>query len=238
LFIGQAENNGFTSTGTVTQTGGTVTVGVDIRLGSNSTGANGTYNLNGGILDMTGGNILAGLTNNGGPGTYTFNMTAGTLRNVGSIVGNSANGTFTQQGGTFEVGANAGAGGISTVNGNYSLQSTGTLKIELALGSTDSLNVNGTVTLAGVLDVDQLGLFTIDDPVTILINNDIDAIVGFFANAPHGVGFTQDGNPYTVFYDGGDGNDIVIIPEPTGLGMLALALVSYGIFNRRRRKES
>jgi hypothetical protein len=237
LFIGQAENNGFTSNGTVTQTGGSVTVGVDIRLGSNSTGANGTYNLNGGILDMTGGNILAGLTDNGGPGTRTFNMTAGILRNVGSIVGNSADNTFTQQGGTFEVGALPGAGGLTTVNGNYSLQANGTIKIELAAGLIDQLLVNGTVTLAGTLELDQLGDFTIDTPIILLANDGLDAVIGAFANAPDGVGFTQNGHPYTVFYNGGDGNDIVIIPEPTGLGLMALVLASSSLLSRRRRKE-
>jgi hypothetical protein len=239
LFIGQAENNGFNSRGTVTQTGGTVTVGVDIRLGSNSTGANGTYNLNGGVLDMTGGNILAGLTNNGGPGTYTFNMTEGNLRNVGSIVGNSIDNTFTQQGGTFEVGAIPGAGGVTTVNGNFSLQANGRIKMELSqVGGIDQLLVNGTVTLAGILELDQLGDFTIDAPLILLANDGLDAVIGAFVNAPEGVGFTQNGHPYTVFYNGGDGNDIVIIPEPGSIGFLALALISYGVFGRRRRKES
>jgi hypothetical protein len=237
LFIGQAENNSFNSTGVVTQTGGTVTVGVDIRLGSNSTGAHGTYNLNGGILDMTGGNILSGLTNNGGPGTYTFNMTAGILRNVGSIVGNSADNTFTQQGGTFEVGAIPGAGGLTTVNGNYSLQANGAIKIELSqIAGIDQLTVNGTVTLAGFLVLDQLGDFTIDAPLLFLANDGVDPVIGAFSNAPDGVGFSQNGHPYTVFYNGGDGNDLVIIPEPTGLGFMALLLASSGLLGCRRRK--
>jgi len=238
LFIGQAENNGFTSSGTVTQTGGTVTVGADIRLGSNSIGANGTYNLNGGTLDMTGGNILAGLTDNGGPGTYTFIMTGGTLRNVGSIVGNSANNTFTQQGGTFEVGAIPGAGGLTTVNGNYSLQAPAAIKIELSqVAGIDQLSVNGIVTLAGFLVLDQLGDFTIDTPLLFLLNDGVDPVVGAFVNAPDGVGFMQNGHPYTVFYNGGDGNDLVIIPEPTGMGFVVLVLASSGLLSRRRRKE-
>jgi hypothetical protein len=186
---------------------------------------------------MTGGNILAGLTNNGGPGTYTFNMTAGILRNVGSIVGNSANNTFTQQGGTLEVGAVQGAGGLTTINGNYSLLGPGTVKLELAPGLIDQLNVFGTVTLAGTLDLDQVGEFTIDSPLTLLFNDDVEPVVGAFSNAPNGVPFSHDGRAYTVFYNGGDGNDIIIIPEPTALGVMAVVMVLYGVLGRRRRRE-
>jgi hypothetical protein len=231
MIIGQAENNTFVASGTVTQTGGTLTVGGDINFGQSSIGAAGVLNLNGGILDVTGGNIQRG------PGTSAFNMTAGILRNVGSIIGNSTDNTFTQQGGTFEVGAIPGAGGLTTVNGNYSLLATGTIKIELSqVGGIDQLAVNGTVTLAGTLDLDQLGTFTIDTPLLFLANDGLDAVIGAFSNAPNGVPFTQDGHSYTVFYNGGDGNDVIIIPEPTGLGFMALALASSGLLGRRRRK--
>jgi hypothetical protein len=106
------------------------------------------------------------------------------------------------------------------------------------VGGIDQLLVNGTVTLAGILELDQLGDFTIDAPLILLANDGLDAVIGTFVNAPEGVGFTQNGHPYTVFYNGGDGNDIVIIPEPGSIGFLALALISYGVFGRRRRKES
>lgn len=101
----------------------------------------------------------------------------------------------------------------------------------------DQLAVSGTVNLAGTLDIDQLEpvLISLSSPLVIIENDDIDAVVGAFLNAPNGVPFGHDGNVYTVFYNGGDGNDVVIVPEPGSLGALILAGAAYGLLSRRRR---
>jgi hypothetical protein len=229
MIIGQAENNTFSSSGTVTQTGGTVSVGGDILFGQNSTGAAGTYNLNGGVLDMTGGNIVRG------PGTSDFNMAGGILRNVGSIIGDSLDGTFTLQGGAFEIGALLGPGGSSTINGNFSLLAAGTLTFDITSGVADQLIVNGTTALAGILDFDQGGLVP-PSGFILLANDGTDPVVGTFVNAPNGVPITQDGNTYTVIYNAGDGNDVLVVPEPGSASLLVTAALALGIASRRRRK--
>ena len=67
---------GYSGTGLLTQTGGSVTIGGTLSLGAGSTG-NGTYNLNGGML------ILKSLS--GGSGTAAFNFGGGTLQASGDF---------------------------------------------------------------------------------------------------------------------------------------------------------
>ncbi len=80
-------------TGVVNQTGGLVRIIKDgLALGSGASGtANGTYNLNGGVLELGGTNGIQG--GGSGGGSYAFNFGGGTLRVIGSnlITGISAN---------------------------------------------------------------------------------------------------------------------------------------------------
>jgi hypothetical protein len=218
--------------GTVTQTGGTVKVGVggagNLNIGTDLE-AIGLYKLQGGTLDLTGGNISRGL------GSATFTMTDGVLTGVGTIAGNSADNTFTQQGGILEVGALPGAGGASTVNGNYSLLASGALKLEITSAAVDQLTVNGTVSIAGQLNLQQLNPIPAGNGFVILANDGADPVVGAFSNAPNGVPFTFGGNGYIVYYNAGDGNDIVLIPEPSAILALGGGLAI--LLGRRRRRE-
>jgi hypothetical protein len=224
LTISQVENQNFSNQGRVNQTGGLVRIAGDINMGLNSTNTAGTYVLNGGTLDMTGGNI------NKGPGAATFTFTNGRLQDLGSYnIGN-----MDQQGGVLAPGATGGTG-TTTVNGNYTLGAPGTLELDITTGVADQLVVNGVVTLNGNLDLvaaSPLG----PTGVVILANDGIDPIVGFFAGKPNGTAFTEDGNAYTIFYDGGDGNDVFLIPEPTSGAFLLVSLAVGGLVTRRRRK--
>jgi fibronectin-binding autotransporter adhesin len=172
--------------------------------------------------------------------TYTGATTveAGTLRVNGSIAnsattvrtGATLGGTGTtgpltiQAGGFHKPGSSI---GITTVAGNYI--ENGTLEIEIATPSGsvagtdyDQVNVTGggTVTLgaAATLSVPYLGTAGTFNPapgqVYVIINNDLaDAVSGTFSGLPAGTTINVDtpAKPLKIFYNGGDGNDVVLV---------------------------
>ncbi len=111
--------------------------------------------------------------------------------------------------------------GELSATGAFTLADDDMLQINLN-GATpftqfDQVTVTGTVTLGGAaLDVQRLMSF---NPNTgdsfILIDNDgTDAVTGTFAQSS----FSADGVDYVVRYDGGDGNDVVLVVAiPTNL---------------------
>ena len=139
--------------------------------------------------------------------------------------------------------------GIMTVDGDFTLEDTGTLSIEIDGTGTpgvdwDLLSVNGGVTLdGGSLEI-VLGYEAAINDSFLIVDNDgsTDAILGQFAT--NGLdGFSvlaiYEGATYefTIDYAGGDGNDIVLtattgIPEPSTLGLLAVGSLALA---RRRR---
>ena len=117
------EDIGYSGTGNFTQSGGTNIAG-SLSL-ANSSGSNGTYNLNGGTL------ILWAI--NSGFGTAVFNFGGGTLQ---------ANGTFS----TAVPMTLTGSGGNATVDtAGYTVTLSGSLSGPGGLTKTDS----GTLTLTG-----------------------------------------------------------------------------------------
>ena len=230
LTIGQSENAANTAAGVVTQTGGLVQVQGDINMGqgNGSVTTSGTYNLNGGTLNMTNGNI------NGGSGIEIFNFANGRLQDLANFnIGN-----MTQLDGILAPGA-LGLAGITTINGNYQLQSPGDLEISILSASVfDVLNVNGLVDLAGSLIVtdDTPGLL-IGTGFVIVSNDNADAITGTFLGLPEGAPFTTPaGNQFTVSYLAGDGNDVgvTVVPEPA-TGAMLLGAAGMLVLLRRRR---
>ncbi|MGI8601992.1 MAG: PEP-CTERM sorting domain-containing protein [Verrucomicrobiales bacterium] len=220
-----AGRDGFPTTGLVAQSGGVVTVGDELILGESTT-ANGTYNLSGGTLNMTGGTIRRGV------GTGTFNFTGGRLEDA-SVVQFA----LAQQGGVLAPGPSGGSG-ITTINGDYNMSSGGTLEISLLNpGAADQLAVNGLTNLAGILDLVPAEALALGSTFTILSNDATDPINGGFLNRPDDSTFTEDGNTFTINYQGGtDLNDVVltVVPEP-GSSLLLLSALGLGALRYRRR---
>jgi hypothetical protein len=132
------------------------------------------------------------------------------------------NGTLDQDGGRLDLGGSA---GITTINGDYNLASTGTLGVELygassagvdynQLGINGAVNLNADAGTGGTLDL--LLAFTpmVGDTFTILDNDETDLIVGNFEGLADNVLFDvangTDTVTFRIDYDGGDGNDVVL----------------------------
>ena len=153
----------------------------------------------------TGGVMQSGLDVNGG-----------SLVGVGTVNGNVGNAAVVAPGNSP---------GIITINGNYSQTTDGDLNIEIG-GTTvgtqyDQLDVNGTVTLDGALNVSLINSFvpTIGNTFTIIDNDETDAVSDTFDGLAEGSTVTVSGSTFTISYVGGTGNDVVLTataPVTTG----------------------
>lgn len=209
LEIGLHGRDGGSGKGALTYTAGTVTANSIVladtdRLGISTADANttGTLNLGGGVLDLQGGTITEG------GGTETFTFTDGVLKDVGTI-GFALN----QAGGTLQIGADAEADTL-TIQGDYELEAGGSLEINITdAGASDLLNVEGSVVLAGLLD---LQVDASADIVTgtefLLLDNDTssDVVSGTFLGLAEGATIRSNGHSFQISYLGGDGNDVVL----------------------------
>jgi len=183
LYIGDASNE----SGTLSITGGTLTVSGTVIDGSGSS----TININGGTLSVTGATITADAFNVGNTATGSFALGAGkTLAAPTEIVGNSSAGT-----GTFTQ-----SGGINGVTG-LSINSTGTYALSGGTLDVGASNISGTGTLTlsgtGILDLaDTTGTNTVG---TFNVNKDFTLLSGKIMNATtvqsvgNGITFTNDG---------------------------------------------
>ncbi|MCA9051658.1 MAG: autotransporter-associated beta strand repeat-containing protein, partial [Planctomycetaceae bacterium] len=215
-----------TWTGPITVSGGNSLIEVDspgdtLVISGNITGTVGlTVTTDpGGTVVFSGDNAYTGVTSVSGGnlnfnGTSTgsdFTVTSGSnLRGSGSITG----AVTVESGGGLRPGTSPGI--IST--GNLDLQSGSTLTAEIfgyATAGTDydQLDVTGTVTLGGALSLVGVPAAATGGETVTLINNDgTDAVVGTFSNAPTNGGIVSfNGQDWRILYDGGDGNDVVLV---------------------------
>ena len=99
--------------------------------------------------------------------------------------------------------------GNLTLNGTYQAEIGGTT----ACSGYDQLNVAGTVDLTGAtLNVALSGGFVpaAGQSFTIVNNDGSDPVTGTFNGLAEGASFTSQGVTYTITYQGGDGNDVVL----------------------------
>jgi parallel beta-helix repeat protein len=107
-----------------------------------------------------------------------------------------------------------------TINGDLTLDGDDTLVLEidgLTPGAEhDQLVVNGVVTLGGAaLDADGAIVATNGQSVRIIDNDDSDPVNGIFAGLDNGDTVLINSQLFQIFYDGGDGNDVVLVCIPT-----------------------
>ena len=221
------------TTGSVTTTTG----------GSNSLEVNGAtttltvagaYTQSGGVTIVTGGAVIDG---------SVYNLNAGELKGTGIIASSLIAGAGSN---TISPGLSP---GTLTINGSLSLSGTSTLAMELGgvtQGSLyDYLDVNGALTLAGMLELDfindfQLGVTSLDQFVLATANSDI---TGSFLNVASGDRLNVGGfGSFQVWYGAGSAfgasnlvlGDFTAVPEPSRAMLMLLGL--FGIIQRRKRK--
>jgi CSLREA domain-containing protein len=153
----------------------------------------------------------------------TVSVTDGTLGGTGTL-----GGPLTVSGPLNSGGAVAPGNSVGTLSsGDFSITSAGgTLGIELdptnsgGLGTSDNLDVTGTVTLTGGnLALSLLSAPTVGQTFRIITNDGSDAVTGTFSTAngapiagnSFGVGSTS----FQISYAGGSGNDVVLTVTST-----------------------
>jgi hypothetical protein len=225
----------FNNTGTYTKSGNSTT-GIGITF--NNTGSvnvqNGTLQItsaftNAGNVDVSSGAIFTGSTSgfvNGAHGEMdgfgTLGATNLTLLNDGTV----APGTVSSIG-TLNVG------------GNYQQATTGILDIGLAsLASYDVLNVKGTTSLSGAIDVyspDNIKL-QVGDTFTIALSSG--AVSGTFSS----INSMINGVTFSAIYDPNDVKLVVTstsaVPIPSAIWLFGSTLFGFYIASQRKTKVS
>jgi hypothetical protein len=221
-------NRDLTTAGTYTNSG-TTRVEDSTTVMTIGTGGSAAYTQTGGVTALVNGAFID---------PSVFNLNGGTLQGTGIIQSNVIAGP----------GSNTIAPGMSpgtlTINGNLTLSSGSTLAMELGgltQGSLyDYLDVNGVLTLAGMLDLDFINDFqnslTSGEILTLATANS--AILGSFSNVATG-SYLLTNFPIAlqVWYGAGSpfGAEtlVVAIPEPSRAMLIMLG--GLALLQRRRR---
>ncbi len=158
---------------------------------------------------------------------YVYN--GGTLKGTGTITGN-----VSITGGTLAPGESPGcltisSGGLTFSGGTYEVEIQGST----VCSDYDQVEVTGAVDLSNdpTLDVNFLNSFVpeLNDAFMIIDNDASDEISGTFDGLEDGATFTVDGVTFQINYNGGDGNDVMLLvtavseePEAPDTGLESL----------------
>ena len=232
-------SDGAGSTGTITQTGGSLTADDWLVVGRGG-GGTGTYNISGGTLHMPAFN---GMGTEGDWLTVSENDATGTLE-----VSGTANVDLDGRG--MIVGRNDNANGFLDIIGSGATISTTGFHVGANDGGVDT-TANGTVSFfadaGGVTEIMASGNVVFGDAANLVV--DLSAGIGLPGVIPLiDVGGTQSGifsglpegavvpgaDGRTITYTFGDGNDIALVPEPASLMLLGLSGLLLTLTRRRQ----
>jgi hypothetical protein len=161
-------------------------------------------------------------------GRDTYIQNTGTVTGTGAVNAGTSSSIYplrVQSGATIDPGSTSGPGILATkdllfenTNSNFDVQLNG-----LTAGTQyDQLQVDGTATLNGNLNVTlQASFASVGTTFTILDNVSTNPTTGSFNGLPEGGLVDYGGNYWSISYEGGDGNDVVLTTEtvnsfPTG----------------------
>jgi hypothetical protein len=164
----------------------------------------------------------------------TLNIQGGTVTGQGTISAPVVNA------GEFNPGSTPGVLGVV---GIYSQTSDGGLNIEIGGNSAgtqfDQLNVEGTISLSGSLELSLINGFVpaLNSTFTIINNDGSEPLVGTFSGLPEGAIITVGAIQFSISYLGADGtgNDVILkaivvpmsaklLPDPCDPAMTALGV--------------
>ncbi len=228
-----------TASGMVTSTGSGLTVTgsglVSLAAGYSGAGAltlNMTAGSGGGLRflpgsssDYTGAtSVLSGVLQAGG----NISASAVSVSSGGTLGGEGTVHSAFVSGGAIQPGRAAGSPadnaallailhGLTCSCGQFQFNIDGTSQ-----GTTyDQIRVNGAVQLGGAglsVSLDSGYLPPPGTSFTLLSNDGTDAVAGTFAGLPNGAPVMAGGRGFVIFYNGGDGNDVVLTAARTWTG--------------------
>jgi hypothetical protein len=205
-----------------------------VHLGNTSGVGNDATNTNLAVVVNSGTLLLARETNdNAAPNGVTVNNSGTLLAGMGTIGATTVNANAA-------IGPGMNPGAVGTIaSGNLTLASTSIFQVDIAQPTSfDQLVVSGSVNVTGAtLSLSLLSgqSFTAGQRLTLIVNDNGDAISGTFAGLPQGGIITATGYSFTADYLGGSGNDfdLVAVPEPSTYLAGSLAVLALGVSQRR-----